>query len=343
MPRLLIQHGGENSRVFELLGDRPISIGRAKSSTIVLDDTSVSRLHAIVRPNLDGHWQIVDRDSSNGVKVNGTKVREATLRPDDEIMVGEFHLRFEDSKSRQLVSYGTTELPPKVVQVLKASAYSGSLMSVEAVAVDSLPDGARRAGASAGAGENEAESRLLKILGRASKALAGLDTLEAVTQGSLDLVLDIEGAERAYVMLVDDASMAHGDFSRGNYSFEPASIRYRSGSKPAGAEKLPQFTMSQSIIRQVMQDGLPLLISDAKSDPRMSASKSIAIAGIQSAMCAPLGIGKKLRGLLYVDNLSRRGMFTVDDLNAFAVIAVQAGLAINRVRTRKDTFEPVRS
>jgi GAF domain-containing protein len=60
-------------------------------------------------------------------------------------------------------------------------------------------------------------------------------------------------------------------------------------------------------------------------------------------MCAPLGIGKKLRGLLYVDNLSRRGMFTVDDLNAFAVIAVQAGLAINRVRTRKDTFEPVRS
>ncbi|HKN60100.1 MAG TPA: FHA domain-containing protein [Candidatus Acidoferrales bacterium] len=341
MPRLLIQHGGENSRVFELLGERPISIGRAKSSTIVLDDTSVSRLHAIVSPNLDGQWQIMDRESSNGLKVNGAKVKEATLRADDEIMVGEFHLRFEDSKSRKLVSYGTTELPPKVVQVLKASAYSGSLMSVEAVAIDSLPDGAHRAGASAGAGGNEAESRLLKILGRASKALAGLDTLEAVTQRSLDLVLDIEGAERAYVMLVDDASMAHGDFSAGNYSFEPASIRYRSA-KPAGTERLPQFTMSQSIIRQVMQDGLPLLISDAKSDPRVSASKSIAIAGIQSAMCAPLGIGKKLRGLLYLDNLSRRGMFTVDDLNAFAVIAVQAGLAINRVRTRNETPEHVR-
>lgn len=341
MPRLLIQHGGENSRVFELLGDRPISIGRAKSSTIVLDDASVSRLHAIVSANLDGQWQIVDRDSSNGVKVNGTKVKEATLRPDDEIMVGEFHIRFEDSKSRKLVSYGTTELPPKVVQVLKESAYAGSAMPVEAVAAGSLPEGARRGGASGRVGGNDAEARLLKILGRVSKALAGLDTLEAVTQRSLDLVLDIEGAERAYAMLVDDASMAHGDFSRGNYSFEPASIRYRSA-KPAGTERLPQFTMSQSIIRQVMQDGLPLLISDAKSDPRVSASKSIAIAGIQSAMCAPLGIGKKLRGLLYVDNLSRRGMFTVDDLNAFAVIAVQAGLAINRVRTRQETPEPAR-
>jgi pSer/pThr/pTyr-binding forkhead associated (FHA) protein len=343
MPRLLIQHGGEYSRVFELLGDRPVSIGRAKSSTIVLDDASISRLHAIVSPNLDGHWQVVDRDSSNGVKVNGTKVKEATLRSDDEIMVGEFHIRFEDSKSRKLVSYGTTELPPKVVQVLKESAYAGSAMPVEAVAAGSLPEGALRGGASGRVGGNDAESHLLKILGRVSKALAGLDTLEAVTQRSLDLVLDIEGAERAYAMLVDDASMAHGDFSRGNYSFEPATIRYRSGSKPGGSERVPQFTMSQSIIRQVMQDGLPLLISDAKSDPRVSASKSIAIAGIQSAMCAPLGIGKKLRGLLYVDNLSRRGMFTVDDLNAFAVIAVQAGLAINRVRTRKDSFEPVRS
>src|SRR5208282_888420 len=106
MPRLLIQHGGENSRVFELLGERPISIGRAKSSTIVLDDTSVSRLHAIVSPNLDGQWQIVDRESSNGLKVNGVKVKEATLRADDEIMVGEFHL---DSKIPSRGNWSATE------------------------------------------------------------------------------------------------------------------------------------------------------------------------------------------------------------------------------------------
>ena len=39
-------------------------------------------------------------------------------------------------------------------------------------------------------------------------------------------------------------------------------------------------------------------------------------------------------GLLYVDNLSQRGMFTVDQLNVFAVIAAQAGLAMDRVRAR---------
>jgi pSer/pThr/pTyr-binding forkhead associated (FHA) protein len=336
MPRLLIQHAGEGQRVFELFGERPISIGRAKSSSLVLDDPSASRVHAIVRANPDGAWQILDRESSNGVKVNGVAVKEATLRADDEIVVGEFRLRFEDSASRKLVTYGTPQLPPRFAQTLKESAYSGSLMSVESVADSSLPEGAHRTRTSERAPANEAESRLLKTLGRVSKALAEFDTLEAVTQRSLDLVLEIEGAERAYAMLVDEASMARGDFHTSAYSFEPASIRYRSGSKPAGAERLPQFTISQSIIRQVMQDGLPLLVSDAKSDPRLSASKSVVLAGIQSAMCAPLGIGKKLRGLLYVDNLSRRGMFTVEDLNVFAVIAVQAGLAISRVRTRHE-------
>ena len=52
-------------------------------------------------------------------------------------------------------------------------------------------------------------------------------------------------------------------------------------------------------------------------------------------MCAPLGMGKRLKGLLYADNLSRKAMFTVEELNAFAVIAVQAGLAIERVRSRE--------
>jgi len=44
-----------------------------------------------------------------------------------------------------------------------------------------------------------------------------------------------------------------------------------------------------------------------------------------------------------VDNLSKRGMFSVEDLNAFSVIAVQAGLAMNRVRTRHEAPVPSHS
>ena len=114
MPRFLIHHPNEGSRVFELLGDRPISVGRAKSSNLVLDNASVSRQHAVVRSTPDGKWQIIDRAATNGVKVNGVAVKEVELRANDEIVLGEYRLRFfDDSASKDMVTYGTPELPPE--------------------------------------------------------------------------------------------------------------------------------------------------------------------------------------------------------------------------------------
>jgi GAF domain-containing protein len=153
------------------------------------------------------------------------------------------------------------------------------------------------------------------------------------------LVLEMEGAERGFVMLLDKDSIGRGEFSKGGYGFEPALIRHRAGANAPPVQGAPQLTISQSIIRQVMQGGLPLLVSDPQADPRLAASKSIVAAGIQSAMCAPLGRKARRFGLLYVDNLSRRGMFTVDDLNVFAVIAAQAGLAVDRVQLERDAAE----
>src|SRR5690348_5998323 len=126
MPRLLIQHAGQESRVFELTGDRPISIGRAKSSSLMLDDPSISRVHAIVRAYPDGSWQIIDRDSANGVLVRGTKVKEAVLRAGDKIVLGDFSLRFEDSAERKVITYGTAQLAPSFARALKNSVYSGN-------------------------------------------------------------------------------------------------------------------------------------------------------------------------------------------------------------------------
>lgn len=340
MPRLVIDHAGQSSRVFELIGDRPISIGRAKSSTLILDDPSVSRLHAVVLLTPEGGWQIVDRDSSNGLKVNGVAAKEATLRPDDEIVLGEYKLRYEDSAARKVVSYGTARLPARFAQTLKKSAYTGSFQVVDSLA-DAPPAEPAPAAAETPARtqEQEHEKKLLRLLNRVNRTLADLKSVGEITLRVLDLVLEIDGAERGYVMLVDEASMARG-VRNGGYTFEPAAIRYRVEANAPRSHGAPHLAISQSIIKKVMEAGLPLLVSDAQSDPRLSTSKSVVAAGIQSAMCAPLGIGDRLRGMLYVDNLSKRGMFSVEDLNAFSVIAVQAGLAIDRVRTRHDVPAP---
>ncbi|HVB08344.1 MAG TPA: FHA domain-containing protein [Candidatus Acidoferrales bacterium] len=342
MPRIVTHRSGGDSRVLELNGDRPVSIGRAKSSNVALDDPSVSRLHAVLRATMDGHWQIIDRDSANGVKVNGKTTKEAVLRANDEIVVGVFRLRFEDSAERTITSYGTAQLPRRVAQAMNEPAYSGapanSPYSASPLVVEPLGDAAGpemddRVRAQA----LENENRLLTLLSRVARTFNELQTVETLTQSALEFALEIGGAERGFVMLLDEESLKHRDVSDGRYNFEPAQIRHRAGHGETHEQGTAQLTISRSIIRQVMQAGLPMLISDGQADPRLAASQSVVNAGIRSAMCAPLGIGNRLRGLLYVDNLSRRGIFTVDDLNVFAVIATQTGVAINRIRARSET------
>ena len=116
MPRLVIYRDGEASRVFELAGNRPLSIGRAKSSNLILDDPSISRLHAVVRTSPDGQWQIIDRGSINGIKVNGRAIKEATLRPNDEIITGVYRIRFEEPDVRGVLAQDTVQLPQQVVR-----------------------------------------------------------------------------------------------------------------------------------------------------------------------------------------------------------------------------------
>jgi pSer/pThr/pTyr-binding forkhead associated (FHA) protein len=333
MPRFVVRRPGQGARVFELSGDRPVSIGRAKSSTLVLDHDSVSRQHALVRVTPDGQWQIIERDSLNGVRVNGTAVKEILLRPNDEIALGDYRLRFEEPDVRGVITRDTSQLPRRVAEELTASAYSGAsvgIVSFESVPVPNVKRGQELAERVCSL---ERENQLLTILYRVNRSLSELTTVDDIAFRVLDLVLEIEGVERGYVMLLQEDLMGQSDFT-GGYEFQPALIRYRREQEVHEKKRDQSLVMSQSIVREAMRGGLPLLIADAQSDRRLSQSQSVVLAGIQSAICAPLGTQDRRFGLLYVDNLSQRGMFTVDQLNVFAVIAAQAGLAMDRVRAR---------
>jgi transcriptional regulator with GAF, ATPase, and Fis domain len=275
------------------------------------------------------------------VKVNGLAVKEAVLNPNDEVVLGEYRLRFfDDSSSREMVSYGTPRLPSRVTKVMSESAYSGSLLPAQSLGSLAAPESERPASREERMRSLEHENRLLALLERVGGELAKLAGVDEIARRALDLALEIDGAERGYAMLLDSESMGRRDFTREAYGFQPAVIRYRAERKTGQTSAAPNLAISQSIIRQVMNGRMPMLLTDPKDDPRFSASKSVVAAGIQSAMCAPLGTKEQMFGLLYVDNLSRRGMFTVDELNVFAVIAAQAGVAIDRARSRAAVEQP---
>jgi pSer/pThr/pTyr-binding forkhead associated (FHA) protein len=68
-------------------------IGRRASADIVIDDTTVSRRHALVLDR-DGEPVIADDRSLNGVYVNGHRVHQARLRHGDEVQIGDRVMRY---------------------------------------------------------------------------------------------------------------------------------------------------------------------------------------------------------------------------------------------------------
>ena len=77
-----------------VLSGARILIGRSRECDIQLDDPNTSRRHAEVRREGDA-WVVADLGSTNGIKVNGSRVAEAELHPGDEVTLGLVRLRFE--------------------------------------------------------------------------------------------------------------------------------------------------------------------------------------------------------------------------------------------------------
>jgi len=79
-----------------LLERGTLSIGRLPECDLAVADPNVSRRHAEVRRGPDNTWVVVDLGSTNGTKVNGSRVSAARLlATGDEITVGSTTLRFE--------------------------------------------------------------------------------------------------------------------------------------------------------------------------------------------------------------------------------------------------------
>lgn len=79
-----------------VLGESVVTIGRMPDSVITLEDPNVSRNHAEIRPSGQG-FVLADLGSTNGSKINGTKVSERVLQDGDELTFGATSFRFEAS------------------------------------------------------------------------------------------------------------------------------------------------------------------------------------------------------------------------------------------------------
>jgi hypothetical protein len=73
-------------------GQRAV-LGRSRDCDVQIEDANVSRRHAELRREDDGFW-IVDLDSTNGVEVDGRRVKRAKLDAGDTFTIGSTAVTF---------------------------------------------------------------------------------------------------------------------------------------------------------------------------------------------------------------------------------------------------------
>ncbi|HSM84907.1 MAG TPA: adenylate/guanylate cyclase domain-containing protein [Candidatus Limnocylindrales bacterium] len=315
MARLIISSPDGKKGVLEL--SKPVTtVGRGNGNDLVLNDSSVSRFHAVIKA--ENHSVIIaDRGSTNGVILNGQKIeQEAQLQHGDLLHVGQYELRLEDV-DEQGIQVRRAEWPSTLNHIMHGRTGQVPLARNSQFDYDAVADLASRAR------KLERENYLLTVLYEAGKALSSKLSLDDISRQVISLASLIEGVERGFVMLFDEA----GEVVR------QSDVLYRN---PENSARQTQFILSKSVLDTVRKERQPILIDDLNADERFSGSESLKISGLRSAMCAPLLGTNRLFGVVYVDNMEKAGIFTQEELNVFALVAAQAGAAIdNAVAHRK--------
>lgn len=93
-------HGIEKVSKLDLPDDGRISVGRTAENALVLEDSSVSKMHASIVVAADSSISVADTGSTNGTFVNGQRLaygRAATLILGDRIRFGTVDVSIENS------------------------------------------------------------------------------------------------------------------------------------------------------------------------------------------------------------------------------------------------------
>ncbi len=312
MSRLIISSPDGKKGILEL--NKPvITIGRGNANDLVLNDSSVSRFHAVVKLR-ENAVVIADRGSTNGVVLGGKKIAQETeMQNGDVAVLGLYELRLEHVDEKGIF-VRKAEFPSTINQIIRGGVARPAAPS-DIQPIDIKESSSGLADLVGRLKSLERENYLLTVLYDAGKALSSKLSMDDISEQVVSLALRIEGVERGFVMFFDDS----GEVSK------QSEVRYRN---PQNSANQP-IILSKSVLEMIRTEQQPILIDDVSADERFSGSESIKISGLRSAMCAPLVGTNQLFGILYVDNLERTSAFSQEELNVFALVAAQAGAAID--------------
>lgn len=158
--------------------------------------------------------------------------------------------------------------------------------------------------------------RLAKLY-EVSRVIGSSLDLQTVLDQVMDAIIQLTGAERGFLMLLDDDGKLAVRVAR---NFDQETLDQGS------------FALSRTVTGKVMDSGQPIVTTNAQEDPRFAGQQSVVTHALRSIMATPLRVRGQAIGVVYVDNRVRTGLFSEKDLEVLDAFAGQAAIAIDNAR-----------
>ncbi len=171
-------------------------------------------------------------------------------------------------------------------------------------------------------GETQLEDKLKRVLD-ISVQMNETHRAEELLDYVMDQVIELSGAERGFLVLLDET---------GRMDF-----RVARGMDAAEIERA-KAQVSYTVLGAVMQTRQAVLLQDAMTDERFGRQSSVLELNLRSVLCVPLVAGSELVGLIYTDNRSVSGRFSQGDVDLMTIFANQAASAIENARLYEQTI-----
>ena len=280
-------------RTFDLF-KKVTRIGSGPDNDVVVDDPRVAETHVLLSEE-GGEWAAMAASRAAEMRVNDRKTKKEPLRHNDVLAVGDSEIFFF---AHDLPGVRADGAPAPAAAAAPAAAGASGPGHITA----NLPSRE----------EALAELDAYRKVHEFSQKLLARHELMQLLEELLDLAIGISRADKGFLLLFE------GDRVR---------VHVARNVQKQGIDD-PAEQLSDSIIRRVIAERTPLIVSDALHDAQWSSSQSVVNLKLCSVMCVPLLARGELLGILYVGNDRVANLFERRSLEVLTVFASQASLIV---------------
>lgn len=270
----------------------PIEIGRGADNQIFLPDRTVSKKHAMLVCDGDGHWEVQDLGSANKTYLNGEVVSRASIKSGDAIGITEFTLEVSVDGQTQADHSGQFEDTLNLEAGLATPMHETVVRKPDAGHAPAMRLAAKR----------------LSDFSQACEAICKAANLEEMLVTLLNVTLQQFSAFHTWCALRDQPN---------------GPMTYHAGKRRDGKAVDLGDLMLADKINQAVERGqsvvMPRVAADLESKER-----------IRSALIAAISGPSGCYGVIYVDNAMVHDHYTLGDLDYLMLVAMHTAAVLKR-------------